>query len=1643
MARKRPNKKVALVGSAFFVFVVLVVIAFILYLSRDPEKFIRDGDMAIKAAREAADEEVKTEKYKQAERSYHKARSLAKTDSLRVEMLFKLADLYFETDRWRNVVGCWNEIIRIDPKNIKARLARLKYLYTMADSYTLTGGGGSGLWQEVESQASEFIEIAEDANLLAEDIAKRQCFEIKERQPTPVRIGPYLYFLRGRALFEVTKLGAVTEPEASLSKAVNDLEKARELEKTNPQIYWYIAQAYLARGDIFASRGSLKEKDMAKEQAEQLLEQALDVAGQDVRAYINFLAFKLGLIETSATTTIQEQIQSLEPEYLSLVEKFDSNPEAHSVLAGFYVLLGPKSLDKAIDAIEKAIELDQENVNYIRAAANLYYRKFFIYGQKQLLYKAIETSQHALTLPDAQDNPGPQIMINRANRVSLFSFLADCYIEQVLEPCEVRTEAETKQWLARAEQAVHEIEQLVGSGEDPQVIRWQGMLELARGNRPLAIRKLYAAYEQLTAAGGRNVILSYTLAKLFENTAELGAAREFFTSALSRPGGIDERKPDALLDYADVLLKLRNYRTVFNVVNFFENNYWPNKRSQILRMKALISARQFAQAEEELNKRQPDDLDTIKLNLELVQAKIDQLKTYIEQRKMQEPITAIFRQALDIKEEGLEPQLAELKNYNSLRAQLVEKLLAVEPRSVDDATISSICDSYIAAGEIEQAKNVINRLLEYQPENTTSLLYQRIVSEPKPDTISRQTRNEIEEEVLSGIADAATKAMSLGLFYLKNNEPNQAAVEFQKVLRMEVLPEGPAAEKNFYEDEEIKDPRHLAAGYLGDIALRLKDSKLAGEIAGIAQRDNLDGCQGKFFAAVVAFTKQEYDSALADLDECLKQKPVFSLALLLRSRTYAALGNEHASIKDAQNAASLNPLDTTIAKGLWSLLYQRNQKLGDNISSEQLIETRTALDMAVALNPDDLELLSDYAEYIVTKEPLRALAIRQKLQKIAPSVQNFVLLGRMAARIAVGVRIPERKKALFDIAQSSFEQAKEMNPQSEEMLYNYSEYYRLTEKEKEAEQLLLESKNSNLLWHYYYRTGRLEDAEKVLQQAYQTQPQDKDMIKGLLVVAEETADQEAVKKYSEELLSLEDNIENHLIQIQTFLRVGLVKEAEYKLQSMKEKFSAEPKAFLLEAMLTMKQGRVKEALDLTNRSLEADQDNPVAWRLRGEINFLMADYPQAIIDLNRSKALSDDPVTRISLANAYLRAGRSEDAITELKSAINHPQASTRAIELLEQVYSQLGRIEALRELYDETLRRFPDSVHWYNRAGAFAIAEGRFDRAEQFYEQAWQKSRDSSGDDAKAALDGYLRTLILNGKLDKVFQEAREFVDGDFAPIAYLRMAEAKLKLGDKESAVQYSRKALQKAFAGTNEILAPDILERMYSLLGAEEVLQICKEKLEADPDSFAANFAMFDLMRINGEYNKAIDYIDKCLQIIGPDNPNIIDYLVKKVMVLYSAYGKTSDNNYLKRAIAEYESLLDKLPNNTNILNNLAYMLAEADVQLEKALEYARRAYEAMPNNPGFLDTYAYALYKNRRFAEADQFLKSALQQFEAQRIRIPPEVYEHMGLIKEELGAAAEAIDAYNQALKVGADELSQPVKQRINSAIDRLSKQSDK
>ena len=121
----------------------------------------------------------------------------------------------------------------------------------------------------------------------------------------------------------------------------------------------------------------------------------------------------------------------------------------------------------------------------------------------------------------------------------------------------------------------------------------------------------------------------------------------------------------------------------------------------------------------------------------------------------------------------------------------------------------------------------------------------------------------------------------------------------------------------------------------------------------------------------------------------------------------------------------------------------------------------------------------------------------------------------------------------------------------------------------------------------------------------------------------------------------------------------------------------------------------------------------------------------------------------------------------------------------------------------------------------------------------------------------------------------------------------------------------------------------------------------------------------------------------------------------------------------------------------MNNLAYLLASKDKQLDEALEYAGRARILVPNNASVLDTYAYVLYKNGEYERAAELFQAALQIYEQDKVSAPAAIYDHLGAVNEKLGLTAEAVAAYEQALKTRTEELSEQEKRRIKAVLEKL------
>ncbi|MDD5134582.1 MAG: tetratricopeptide repeat protein, partial [Phycisphaerae bacterium] len=763
------------------------------------------------------------------------------------------------------------------------------------------------------------------------------------------------------------------------------------------------------------------------------------------------------------------------------------------------------------------------------------------------------------------------------------------------------------------------------------------------------------------------------------------------------------------------------------------------------------------------------------------------------------------------------------------------------------------------------------------------------------------------------------------------------------------------------------------------------------------------------------------------------KRPVFSQAYLLRSQINTALGKQLDAVEDAKKAYQTNPIDGSITRNYAFVLYERNQSLGTGVSVEQAAEMRGALDAALRTNPTDVDLGNFYADYISDVEPERAIAICQQIQKFIPTVENSLKLAGLALKLAEKSTVKSQKDLYISIAQNAYEKAYETAPADIRVLTGYSEFLRDAGRTEDAEKIL--AGRNDVLWRFYIRSGKTDDAERILTQLYEANPKDANVVKGLVLIARTKKDHAGILKYTAELLKLDKSVDNEIIQIETYLDMGIVDDAQEKLASLRERYPDEPRAMFLQAWLLAKQGKLNDALKLANRNLEFDKNNGRAWQLRGQINLGLNNFNNAVDDFQKSKTLQDGAEVRIDLAKTYIRIGREEQAIVELKTAIDK-FGSAVARNMLEEVYIRTGKQDSLQKFYVEAIQTFPNSTYWYNRAGGFLLARKDFDNAYKVFDTALQNSlkQNSEAPDFQA-FDGKLRTLLAAQKYDQLLAEATKYLDGPVATIAYASMAAAKAKTGDQSTAVQYFRRALEKA--GTNEGFVIEVLRQMSQTVGFDETVKWCNEKLQTQPDSLAVNFALYNLHGIAEEYNKALKYVDECIRLASDNEQAMLSYQSSKAVTLYSAFQKTGDKDYLDKTIQEYESILQKQPTNISVLNNVAYMLVESGENAGRALEYAQKAYDAMPGNANVLDTYGYVLLKNENAQKADEILQRALQQFEQNKISAPTEVYEHVGMAKERLGQDAEALTAYKMALELADENVSKDVKDRISASIEKL------
>lgn len=406
------------------------------------------------------------------------------------------------------------------------------------------------------------------------------------------------------------------------------------------------------------------------------------------------------------------------------------------------------------------------------------------------------------------------------------------------------------------------------------------------------------------------------------------------------------------------------------------------------------------------------------------------------------------------------------------------------------------------------------------------------------------------------------------------------------------------------------------------------------------------------------------------------------------------------------------------------------------------------------------------------------------------------------------------------------------------------------------------------------------------------------------------------------------------------------------------------------------------------------------------------DYDKMLDVLNRMEALegASEDLT-LAKMRVYSLQGKKEEEYNELKNmSEKHPNDMNYRV-MLGNWLLQNGRPDEAGKLYLEVLQAEPENIMARMSMIDYYRTSGQAMRADSLQEVMLVSPKTPV--DGKMALmrqvvadnekNGADSTLVID-LFKKILKEPQETSD-----MAQLYAAYLTLKKMPQDSI----SKVLETVLA-----ISPDNVAARLQLIQAEwnkqdfdRVIELSNQALDYSPDELAFYYFLGFAYIQKDDDDSALEVLRRGVsQINDQSNPSLVsDFYAIMGDILHDK----GDN---EGAYAAYDSCLQWKDDNYGCLNNYAYYLSVENKDLDKAAQMSYRTVQAEPDNSTFLDTYAWILFMQKKYAEALQYIDMAVKNDTTKSAVI----IEHAGDIHAVNGDIDGAVKYWNEALKAGAE-----------------------
>lgn len=409
------------------------------------------------------------------------------------------------------------------------------------------------------------------------------------------------------------------------------------------------------------------------------------------------------------------------------------------------------------------------------------------------------------------------------------------------------------------------------------------------------------------------------------------------------------------------------------------------------------------------------------------------------------------------------------------------------------------------------------------------------------------------------------------------------------------------------------------------------------------------------------------------------------------------------------------------------------------------------------------------------------------------------------------------------------------------------------------------------------------------------------------------------------------------------------------------------------AQIYIRQQDFAQAIPVVEKIYERDKERLDLLEMLFQLYQQVGRNDKAVEVLNRIEAI-DGKSERISVAKSeiFTRQGNKKGAIAEIKALAQKYPNDLNYMALYAETMMMNGQVKKALKVYDQILQQEPDNNRVLMSLRTYHQALGHQTVADSLTERVLLNGNATSEERVHLLRQEIAACEQEGGDSTRVLQLFRKMLarpqsDEDMALLCASYM---NAKQMPKDSISRVLEQAL--AIAPDNSMARLQLVGYAWEKEDMDRVVSLCQDARQYNPDEMAFYYYQGIAFYKQEKLDEALSAFKNGIGVIKDDsNPEIVSDFYAVMGDILHQQGQAEE------AFAAYDSCLVWKEDNIGCLNNYAYYLSERGERLSKAEEMSYKTIKAEPKNSTYLDTYAWILYMEKRYAEAKIYIEQAVQ------------------------------------------------------------------